>query len=140
LHAVVVVLVCIAEDVEELYEYLQRHGNDKATAIKEFSKHRAAESKTLVTISRDLDRPGIRGFVVFVLPIILDGIFSKLAPKLFAPNIITMLQKDKLTFQQVARRKRLDRLVQVSIIGSALASAAMAARFAVRMALHMMGV
>jgi kynurenine 3-monooxygenase len=127
----------ITEDVEELFEYLQRH-ETKAIAIQEFSKHRAVESKTLVTISRDLDRPGILGFVVFVLPIILDGIFSKLAPKLFAPNIITMLQKDKLTFQQVARRKRLDRFLQVSIIGSALLSATFAAKFAIRMALKLL--
>jgi NADH dehydrogenase FAD-containing subunit len=71
----------------------------------------------LVTISRELDRPGKLGAITFIIPIILDAIFSKIAPKVFAPNIITMLQKDDMTFQQVARRKRIDRLLQIAVIG-----------------------
>jgi len=120
------------EDVEELAEFLQKNPDDTAMAIQQFSRHRAPESKTLVRISRDLDRPGALGFVQFVLPIILDAVFGKLLPRVFQPNIITMLQKDSYTFQQVARRKRLDRLLQVSILTTGLASVGVAAKFAVR--------
>ena len=53
------------------------------------------------------------GFVTFVLPIILDAIFHNAFPKIISPNVITMLQRDDLTFKQVARKKRLDRIAQV---------------------------
>jgi hypothetical protein len=36
------------------------------------------------------------------------------------PNVITMLQRENYTFQQLARRKRLDRILQLSIIGTGL--------------------
>ena len=55
----------------------------------------------------------VGGFVGFVLPIILDGIFNKLAPWLFAPNNIRMLQRVDMSFAQVAARKRRDRALQV---------------------------
>lgn len=85
-------------------------------AVHRFSRLRALEAKKLVTISRELDRPGGLGFVTFILPIILDAIFHKSFPKVFSPNVITMLQRDDLTFKQVARKKRLDRLGQVGIL------------------------
>ncbi len=98
-------------------------------AVQLFSKRRAKDSETLVKISRDLDRPGTLGTITFIIPIIMDAIFSKIAPNLFAPNIITMLQKDDMTFEQVARRKRRDRILQLAVIGGGLASVATAARF-----------
>ena len=67
-------------------------------------------------ISQELDRPGGLGFITFILPIILDAIFHKSFPRVFSPNVITMLQRDDLTFKQVARKKRLDRLGQVGIL------------------------
>ena len=85
----------------------------------------------LVTISRELDRPGKLGAITFIIPIILDAIFSKMAPKIFAPNIITMLQKDDMTFQQVARRKRIDRILQLTVIGGGITTAVSAARMVV---------
>ncbi|CAB9508663.1 Kynurenine 3-monooxygenase [Seminavis robusta] len=85
-------------------------------AVRKFSKTRAIEAKKLVTISRELDRPGGLGFITFILPIILDAIFHKSFPKVFSPNVITMLQRDDLTFKQVARKKRMDRLAQVGIL------------------------
>jgi len=91
-----------------------------AAAVHEFSRRRAKDSETLVRISRDLDRPGFVGAVTFIIPIILDSIFNKINSKLFAPNIISMLQRDDMTFNQVAERKRLDRAVQVGIISSML--------------------
>jgi hypothetical protein len=87
-----------------------------SNAVHRFSRLRAVEAKKLVTISRELDRPGGLGFITFILPIILDAIFHKSFPKVFSPNVITMLQRDDLTFTQVARKKRMDRLGQVGIL------------------------
>ena len=89
-------------------------------AVHLFSKKRAKESESLVKISRELDRPGKLGFLTFILPLILDSIFSKILPKVFAPNTISMLQKEGITFTGVRRRKRFDRLGQVAIIGSVI--------------------
>jgi hypothetical protein len=89
-------------------------------AVHLFSKKRAKESESLVKISRELDRPGKLGFLTFILPLILDSIFSKILPKIFAPNTISMLQKEGITFTGVRRRKRFDRLGQVAIIGSGI--------------------
>lgn len=100
-------------------------------AIHEFSRRRAKDSETLVQISRELDRPGILGTITFIIPIILDSIFNKINPKLFAPNIISMLQRDDMTFNQVARRKRLDRTVQIAILCSLATGATWAAKFVV---------
>jgi hypothetical protein len=100
-------------------------------AVHEFSRRRAVDSMKLVTISRELDRPGKLGAITFIIPIILDAIFSKMAPKIFAPNIITMLQKDDMTFQQVARRKRIDRILQLTVIGGGITTVVSAARMVV---------
>jgi kynurenine 3-monooxygenase len=116
------------EDVQILGDIID--STDSVTgAVHEFSRLRAAESKALVRISRELDRPGKIGFVTFILPIILDSIFSGLAPKLFAPNIIAMLQRPEYTFQEVARRKRRDRLVQVGVIAGGLTGSVTATKF-----------
>jgi kynurenine 3-monooxygenase len=115
------------EDVKLLSEYLSKYNNSIGQAIHEYSKFRTIESKTLVRISRELDRPGRLGFITFILPIILDSIFHKLSPKLFMPNVITMLQRENYTFQQLARRKRLDRLAQISIVSGGLSFVAYAA-------------
>jgi kynurenine 3-monooxygenase len=100
-------------------------------AVHEFSNRRAKDSETLVRISRDLDRPGVIGAITFIIPIILDSIFNKINPKLFAPNIISMLQREDMTFNQVARRKRIDRVAQLTIISSFLTGAAWTAKKAV---------
>ena len=100
-------------------------------AVRLFSKRRAKDSETLVRISRELDRPGTLGTITFIIPIILDAIFSKIAPKIFAPNIITMLQKDDMTFEQVARRKRLDRILQLGVISGGISIALIMARLVV---------
>jgi kynurenine 3-monooxygenase len=89
-------------------------------AIFEFSNFRTPDIATLVRVSHGLDRPGIAGVVNFLIPIILDGIFQKLAPQIFAPNVISMIQKEEITFQQAVQRKRLDRLGQLCLLGTAL--------------------
>ena len=118
------------EDVKILSSCIDATANMKE-AIHEFSRRRANDSKTLVKISRDLDRPGKLGTITFIIPIILDSIFSKLAPKIFSPNVITMLQKDDMTFEQIARRKRIDRVLQLAVIGGGLATVATVTRFLV---------
>ena len=122
------------EDVAILSDCIDEAGGsdgNTADAIREFSRRRAKESETLVRISRDLDRPGLIGAFTFIIPIILDSIFHGINPKLFAPNVISMLQRDDLTFNQIARRKRLDRTVQVAVLGCLVTGAAWTAKFAV---------
>lgn len=108
-----------------------RRGGGWTAALPEFSRRRAADAKALVDISRGFDG----GFLTFVLPLILDGIFHSLAPALFAPNTIQMLQKEDWTFSRVARRKRRDRTAQVGIIAAVLACVAWAVASALRMVL-----
>jgi len=127
------------EDVKILSNILDAKRNNLVEAVHEFSRTRAPESKALVRISRELDRPGKVGFVTFILPIILDSIFNGLFPKVFMPNVISMLQRQEYTFQQVARRKRLDRLGQVAMIVGGLAGVATAAKLSVQLLADVIG-
>jgi 2-polyprenyl-6-methoxyphenol hydroxylase-like FAD-dependent oxidoreductase len=72
------------EDVQVLSEVLdEKDGEDVIpNAVQEFSNRRAGDSAALVTISRNMDRPGKLFFINFLIPIILDGIFHKIAPTL----------------------------------------------------------
>lgn len=97
-------------------------------AVRLFSNARAPEAAALVKISRELDRPGKLGFVTFILPIILDSIFHKFAPKLFEANNIQMLQRTGYSFCRLQKRKRLDRIMQAAIIGIVLIGMYVAAR------------
>jgi 2-polyprenyl-6-methoxyphenol hydroxylase-like FAD-dependent oxidoreductase len=87
-------------------------------AIQEFSVIRSPDIETLVKVSHSLDRPGVEGILTFLVPIILDGIFSKLMPQIFAPNVISMLQNEEITFQEAAERKRIDRAGQIVLLGA----------------------
>lgn len=98
-------------------------------AVLDFSKKRAPDIETLVRVSHDLDRPGLPGVFTFLVPIIMDAIFSKVAPQFFKPNVITMLQDEEITFQEAAGRKRLDRVAQVAILGSGFTVFFTAAKF-----------
>jgi len=105
------------EDVSIFSDILDSKSSIK-DAVREFSNNRAPESEVLVKISRELDRPGLLGFCTFILPIILDSIFNKISPKIFAPNMISMLQREGMTFRDVRRRKRMDRLLQIICLGA----------------------
>ena len=85
-----------------------------------FSARRAADAKALVDISRGFDG----GFLTFVLPLILDGMFHRAFPSVFMPNTIQMLQKKTGPFSRVARRKRAERVAQVAILSTLLAAVA----------------
>eukprot|EP00970_Alexandrium_tamarense_P011122 scaffold2361_cov203-Alexandrium_tamarense.AAC.36 len=78
-------------------------------AVEQFTKERSADSQALVTLSRGMDRPGKLGTVRFVLPLVLDSIFNKMAPK-----------KEGIGFRQIQRKKRLDRAMQSAVILSGL--------------------
>lgn len=92
-----------------------------AEAVSQFSSRRAKDIETLVTLSASLDKPGLQGLFGFVFPLILDGIFHKLAPQVFAQNVIAMLQRDDMTFQEVAERKRIDRIAQIGSLAMLMA-------------------
>ncbi|KAG7369206.1 kynurenine 3-monooxygenase [Nitzschia inconspicua] len=87
-------------------------------AVQTFSDRRSGDAQALVTISRNMDRPGKLFLVNFLIPIILDGIFHKLAPKIFGPNIFGMFQMKGIGFKQIQRKKRLDRTLQLVILGT----------------------
>ena len=86
-------------------------------AIWNFSKRRTPDIAVLVQTSRDLDRPGVLGVFYFLIPIILDGIFQKLASQIFMPNIISMIQNEEFTFIEAVQRKQLDRIGQLILLG-----------------------
>lgn len=118
------------EDVCMLADALDECGaqsNDSEEAIPKavelFSRRRSGDSQALVTISRNMDRPGKMFFFSFLLPIILDGIFHKMAPKIFGPNIFTMFQRKDIGFKQIQTKKRLDRVMQLACISSVLTAA-----------------
>mmetsp|Transcript_7474 Transcript_7474/g.16957 ORF Transcript_7474/g.16957 Transcript_7474/m.16957 type:complete len:646 (-) Transcript_7474:100-2037(-) len=119
------------EDVQIL-----KRSIESTTTMKEathlFSKHRANESRALVEISRELDRPGLLGVFTFIVPLVVDSIFNKILPKLFSPNTIAMLQKRENTFCGIRRRKRLERVGQVSILGSLFTALTISARQLIR--------
>lgn len=102
------------EDVVSLNKALDNHNDELGPSLKAYSDERANQAKALVTISYGLDG----GFFTFVLPLIIDGIFHKKFPKIFNPNTITLLQNEKLTFTEVQRMKRVDRLLQLTVIAT----------------------
>ena len=76
----------------------------------------------LVEMQRGLDRPGIGSILFFILPIIVDSIFHNLFPSVFRPALQTCMQQAGTEFTEIRSRKRLDRVMQVAVIASTLAS------------------
>ena len=70
-------------------------------ALAAYSARHARDAKALVTMSKSFDG----GFATFVLPIILDSIFNKAMPWLFAPNGIRM-RDDSRTFSGGGDQRR----------------------------------
>ena len=127
------------EDVQLLSDILSNTPN-LSNAVQEFTKQRAADSRALVNVSRGIDRPGKLGTIRFILPLILDSMFHKAAPKIFGPNIFGMFQREGIGFQQIQRRKRLDRVMQSFIILSALSLAGAGLRTTVKSLARILGV
>jgi flavin-dependent dehydrogenase len=134
------------EDIRMLSDALDEcgAGNDDADeavpkAVELFSKRRSGDSEALVAISRNMDRPGKMFFFTFLLPIILDGIFHKIAPKVFGPNMFGMFQRRDIGFKQIQRKKRLDRVMQVVCIGSILTAAGFGLKTAISLLARVTG-
>jgi kynurenine 3-monooxygenase len=102
----------------------QQQQDPVVQAVPLFSKRRAADAEALVTISRNMDRPGKLFYVNFLIPLILDGIFSKIAPRIFSPNMFGMFQRQDIGFKQIQRKKRIDRSLQLTILATAAAGIA----------------
>jgi flavin-dependent dehydrogenase len=111
------------EDVKVLVEALDDANGDTSVALPHYSKKRAADAKALVDLSRSFDG----GFMTFVLPLIVDSIFNKVAPWLFMPNTIQMLQREEWSFSAIAKRKWLDRFMQGTVIMSFMSAVGYAA-------------
>jgi kynurenine 3-monooxygenase len=92
---------------------LESTDNDLSKALPIYTAERAIEAKSMVQLSKRLDG----GFFSFIFPLIIDSIFHKLFPKIFFPNVIASFQNEKYSFSEVARRKRLDRVMQAVAIG-----------------------
>lgn len=114
--------------------------NNLHTAVSEFTKQRARDSRALVTLSRGLDRPGKLGTMRFIAPLIVDSMFHKLAPKIFAPGMFGMFQKEGIGFAQIERRKRLDRVMQSVVILSGMSVLGVGARKLVKIVAAVLGI
>jgi hypothetical protein len=119
------------EDVSILSDALDS-ASDLHGAVEQFSKQRAADSKALVTLSRGMDRPGKLGTIRFILPLILDSMFHKMAPKLFDPSMFGMFQIEGIGFREIQWRKRRDRVLQTIVIGSGLSLFGMGVKSSVK--------
>lgn len=114
------------------YRCLEETGDDLKAALPLYSRRRAPEAKDLVELSRGFDRTGVKGFLGFILPLILDSIFHGAAPRVFAPNTIAFLQKEGTTFRYIRLRKALDRIMQGAVLGAVGAAAFVGLRMGVR--------
>lgn len=104
------------EDILVLKQSLDKTNDSIPKALQVYSKERAKEAKTMVEISKKLDG----GFFQFVFPLIVDSIFHRIAPIVFKPNIISLIQNENLSYTQVRTRKRLDRVMQLAFVGFSL--------------------
>jgi hypothetical protein len=86
---------------------------DRAAALKSFSKLRYPDARALVETSHNADR----GLLFFLVPVIIDRIFYKLAPWLFQTSTLRLMQLPDMRFSAVQARKRIDRALQFLILG-----------------------
>ena len=119
------------EDVSILSDTLSL-SSDLSHAVTQFTKVRSADSKALVTISRGMDRPGKIGTMRFILPLIFDSMFHKLAPMIFDPNMFGMFQMEGVGFREIQWRKRRDRFLQALVVSSGLAACVMGIKYGVK--------
>jgi 2-polyprenyl-6-methoxyphenol hydroxylase-like FAD-dependent oxidoreductase len=105
------------EDVVTLGRCLDAQQQSIPKALVSYSRSRGPESKALVTMSRQLDG----GLLTFLLPLIVDSILHQFLPFIFSPNTIAAMQDEKKTYVGVARRKKIDRVLQL-VFGTAIAA------------------
>ncbi|CAE7660190.1 kmo [Symbiodinium sp. CCMP2592] len=127
------------EDISVLDECLEEAGCDPHEALQLYSRRRAPEAKCLVECQRRFDQPtDLRFALAFVLPLVLDSIFSKALPAIFGPSILALFQDGELSFTAARRRKRRDRALQVLLLLGFLSVSAIAAGGAVRLVCHLL--
>lgn len=100
------------EDVSALKKAIISQKYDLALAFQQFSQERAKEAKALVSMSQRMDR----GFVYFILPLIIDSICHKFAPWLFEKSVVSCMQDESRSFTQILKRKQQDRLLQLTAV------------------------
>lgn len=100
------------EDVLALEHCLNKTDDNVGKSLQLFSRLRGKEAKALVDISRKLDG----SILSFLVPLIIDSTFHKFSPRIFAPNIISLMQNDNITFTGIQKRKRIDRILQSFVI------------------------
>lgn len=83
-----------------------------------YSAERALDAQALVVESHKADQ----SLWNLVFPIIMDSAFNKLFPGLFRGSMFKSMELEGVRFNDARRRKRLDRVVQFSIIGITLAA------------------
>lgn len=111
---------CVRSLLGRHYRCLEENKDDLSKALPLYSRRRAPEAKDLVELSRGFDRTGVSGFFGFVLPLIVDSICHKLAPAVFAPNTISFLQREEMTFRDIRLRKMVDRVSQGVLLAAAV--------------------
>ena len=62
--------------------------------------------------------PGKIGTARFLLPLLLDIQLNKLLPALFTPPTLRAMQDEKYAFGQLKRRKRVERVLLVGLLGT----------------------
>mmetsp|Transcript_20579 Transcript_20579/g.46211 ORF Transcript_20579/g.46211 Transcript_20579/m.46211 type:complete len:556 (+) Transcript_20579:66-1733(+) len=110
------------EDVAVLSGCLDDAKDDVKHAASLFTERRAEDARALVRISRGFDGPGPIGTARFVVPLLMDSFFNKALPSVFTQPILRALQDEKMTFSGLERRKRWERLLQVTTIATVLGS------------------
>eukprot|EP00804_Cyclotella_cryptica_P023330 CCRYP_000483-RA/>CCRYP_000483-RA protein AED:0.18 eAED:0.18 QI:0/0/0/1/0/0/2/0/187 len=88
------------EDVSILSDALNSTP-DLPSAVQQFTKQRATDSRALITLLRGMDRPGKIGTMQFVFPLIQDSIFHKLSPKIFDPSMFGMFHIEGVGFHEI---------------------------------------
>jgi kynurenine 3-monooxygenase len=87
---------------------------DRRAALESYSRLRFPDARALVQASHRADQ----GFLFFVLPIIMDMTFYKFAPWLFQTSTFRLMQFGFIRFSAVQFRKRIDRVLQVLVLGA----------------------
>ncbi|CAE7536836.1 kmo [Symbiodinium natans] len=127
------------EDISVLDDCLEETSSDPSRALQLYSRRRASQARCLVECQRRFDQPtDLRFALAFVLPLVLDSIFSKILPSVFAPSILALFQDGELSFTAARWRKRRDRALQVLLILGVFSLSVLAARGTVRIVCHLL--
>lgn len=86
---------------------------DRTAALALYSRERALDAQALVVESHRADQ----SLVNLVFPLIMDMAFNQLFPGLFRGSMFKSMELEGVRFNDVRRRKRLDRTVQFFMIG-----------------------